>query len=174
MISNWALPQTVTQYAEENAENLHISWQEVDNFSSLKILDGKSIKTSDDLLHISRDPKRDIVQKTYYLKLTNFNFQNMPSQLSGIEVKLDMNRGGRITDETIQLCFSDNLVGDNKADRDLHPKKIYGGENDTWNSQLTLANIQNSSFGVILRFQSHPNFPHKCRPFIDAVQIRIY
>jgi len=174
MTSNWALPQTISQYSEENAENFHIPWQEVDNFNSLKMLDGKRIKTQRDLLHIARDPKKDIIQKTYYLKLTNFNFSSLPTELSGIEMKLSMDRGGRITDDTIQLTMNDILIGENQGDRGLKPIKIYGGDNSLWNSNITLADIQNSSFGVILRFQSHPNFPHKCSPLIDAVEIRIH
>ena len=74
MTSNWALPTQIIQYAESGAEESHIPWTEVDNFYSLKNLDGKSIKTERDLLHIARDPKKDITEKTYFLKLTGFNF----------------------------------------------------------------------------------------------------
>jgi hypothetical protein len=69
MTSNWALPRTVSQYAEEGAESSHIAWEEIDSFSAIKTLNGRSIKTVSDLIHISRDPKRDITQKTYFLKV---------------------------------------------------------------------------------------------------------
>lgn len=174
MSSNWALPTIVDQYAEVEAENSHISWLEVDNFNSLKNLDGKSIRTSRDLLHIARDPKHDIKEKTYFLRITGFQFIDLPNIISGIEVKINMNRFGRITDETIQLCLNGSLIGDNQADLDLHPIKLYGGETELWNTTLSQANIQNSTFGVVLRFQSHPRWPHKSNAMIDSVQIRIH
>lgn len=174
MTTNWALPLTVSQYAENDAEEVHISWQEVDNFNSLKNLDGKSIKLSRDILHIARDPRHNIKEKTYFLKITNFNFKNIPTTISGIELKISMNRFGRITDDTIQLCLNNQLIGKNQADRDLSPIKIYGSENDLWETNLNLEDIKNSSFGVILRFQSHPSWPHKCSAFIDTVELRIH
>lgn len=174
MTSNWALPNTISQYAEEGAESAHISWEEIDNFSALKTLDGRSVKTISDLVHIARDPKADIRQKTYFLKLTNFNFVNLPTVLSGIEVKISMKRYGRITDDTIQLTFNNQSVGINQANLDLSPIKLYGGENSLWDSTLSVADIANPSFGVVLRFQSHPQWPHKSSPLIDAVEIRIH
>ena len=173
MTTNWALPLNVTQYAEDDAETVHVSWQEIDNFSSLKNLDGKSIKTVRDILHIAREPKHDIKEKTYFLKITTFNFINLPSVVSGIELKVTMNRFGRITDDTIQLCLNDQLIGKNQANRELNPIKVYGGENDMWETNLNLEDITNSSFGVILRFQSHPSWPHRCSALIDTVELRI-
>lgn len=174
MTSNWALPRNVTQYAEEGAENVHVSWLETNNFNSLKNLDGKFIRTTRDLLHIARDPKVDLTEKTYYLKLTNFNFQNLPQIVSGIELRLSLNRYGRITDDTIQLCINNNLIGTNQANLNLDLKKIYGGENMLWDTTLTAEQISNESFGVILRFKSHPRWPHRCSPLIDAVELRIH
>jgi hypothetical protein len=53
--------------------------------------------------------------------------------------------------------------------------KIYGGSNDTWG--LGIADpemIRNSSFGITMRFQSHPYWPHKESMLIDSVAIRIF
>lgn len=174
MTSNWALPTQVFQYAESGAEGFHVSWREVDNFYSLKNLDGKSIQTERDLLHIARDPKKDILEKTYYLRLTGFNFLNVPSSIAGIEVKLTMNRFGRITDDTVQLCLNNELIGENRANLLLDPIKTYGNENDLWETTVLNSDVLNSSFGIILRFQSHPRWPHKSTPMIDSVQIRIH
>lgn len=174
MTSNWALPTTISQYSEEEAEQAHISWQEVNNFSALKALDGRNVKTTTDLVHIARDPRHDIVQKTYYLKLTGFNLVDVPDTVSGIEARLTMNRYGRITDETVQLCLNDVLIGENRATLDLSPKKTYGGDNDTWEAVITKSNVLNPSFGVVLRFQSHPRWPHKSSALIDSVEIRVY
>lgn len=173
MATIWALPTVISQYAESEAEDAHISWQEVDNFSSLKNLDGKSIRTSRDLLHIARDPKRDITEKTYFLKVTGFQFNFIPTIIRGIEMKLSSNRFGRITDDTVQLVLNNNPIGLNQANLNLDPIKIYGNESDLWSSNLTSANI-NSSFGVIVRFQSHPKWPHKNSMLIDAIEIRLH
>lgn len=174
MASNWALPRTIIQYAETGAEDSHISWLELDNFSNLKFKDGKHTKTVRDLLHIARDPKTDIKEKTYYLKLTNFNFENLPDTLSGIELKITMNRFGRITDDTVQLVLNNNFIGDNAADLELNPIKIYGNSTTLWNTNITISDVLDNSFGVVLRFQSHPKWPHKSTPLIDSVEIRIH
>ena len=174
MATPWTFPSTVTQYAQTGAEQAHISWLEIDNFSALKSLNQQHIKTTRDLVHIARDPRHDIVEKTYYLKLTNFVFQNLPSTLSGIQVRLTMKRFGRITDDEIFLCLNNDIVGDNFGDLDLSPTKIYGSETDTWNTSLTISDVQHSSFGVVLRFKSHPQWPHKSSALIDAIEIRVH
>jgi len=174
MTTNWALPTNVTQYSESGAEDYHVSWENINQFESIKFLDGRRIKTSRDLVHIARDPRHDIKEKTYYLKLTGFNFYNIPNNPTGIELKLNMNRYGRITDDTIQLVLNDNLIGENKATLDLTPVKVYGSGTDLWNTALTNLDLQNINFGIIIRFQSHPNWPHKCSPFIDAIELRIH
>lgn len=174
MSTNWALPSIITQYSESGAEDKHVAWDNERNFSSLKSKDGSHTKTIRDLLHIARDPKHDILEKTYFLKLTGFQFMNVPQSLSGIELKITMNRFGRITDDTIQLCLSDNLIGQNFADLNLAPIKIYGSATDLWNTSLTSNNILENTFGVVLRFQSHPRWPHRSSAFIDAVEIRVH
>lgn len=174
MSSNWAYPTQISQYAEDEAENLHVSWEEKDNFYSLKYNDGRHIKTIRELIHIARDPKHDILEKTYFLKLTGFNFTDIPAALNGIQVKIKMNRSGRITDDTIQLCLNDELIGNNQANLDVNPIKIYGEENNLWGTSVNLSNVLDNSFGVVLRFKSHPKFPHKTSAMIDSVELRIY
>jgi hypothetical protein len=174
MTSNWALPTNIIQYAEEGAEDAHISWTETDSFSGLKSADGRSIKTSGELVHIAREPRHNITQKTYFLKITGFNFINLPDTVSGIEMKLSMNRFGRITDDTVQLCVNDQLIGENQATLDLNPIKIYGDQTSMWDTNLSISDVQNPSFGVTLRFKSHPRWPHKSSAMIDVVQVRVY
>lgn len=174
MASNWALPRTISQYSESGAETSHISWVDFNNFENLKFRDGKHTKTTRDLLHIARDPKTDIKEKTYYLKLTNFDFSNLPETIAGIELKLTMNRYGRITDDTIQLMLNNNTIGENAANLDLAPIKLYGNAEELWNTNLTKANVSDPSFGVLIRFQSHPFWPHKSTPLVDTVEIRIH
>lgn len=172
MTSNWALPQSIDQYAE--SEEHDISWNFDDNFQSIKTKNNKFLKTSRDLLHIARDPKSNIKEKTYFLRCRNFNLINVPEQISGIELKLTSNRFGRITDDLIQLTLNDNFIGENLANLDLAPIKIYGSDTDIWSSNLTRDQILSNSFGVVMRFKSHPNWPHRSSMLIDSVEIRIY
>ena len=174
MTSRWFRPTLIQQYPESGADNVHVSWLESNNFSNIRDIDNMSIRTIKDLVHIARDPRHDVLQKTYFLKLTGFDFYDINEPILGIEARLLINRGGRITDDTVQLCLNDNLIGKNMASLDLGVDKIYGGEIDTWGTDLTMTDIQNSSFGIILRFQSHPRWPHKTSPLIDAVEIRIH
>jgi hypothetical protein len=173
MATNWKSPITVDQYAESDAENIHVSW-DANEFSNLRNLDGRSVKTVRDLLHVSRDPRHDIVEKTYFLRVSNFNFSSLPSTLSGIETRITANRYGRITDDTVQFCLNGLLIGDNQATLDLSPIKIYGSNESLWSTNLSMSDIQNSSFGVVVRFKSHPSWPHKCSALIDAIEIRVH
>ena len=174
MMSNWSLPTTITQYSEEGAEDAHVSWREVNNSLYIKGANTLGIRTSRDLLHIARDPRHDILQKTYFLKMTGFDFSNFDGPVTGIELRLKMNRGGRITDDTIQLCLQDSIIGKNAGSLIMDPEKVYGGENDTWETTLSAQNINDPTFGITLRFQSHPNWPHKSSPIINAVELRIH
>ena len=112
--------------------------------------------------------------KTWYLRITGFDFVNLPETLSGIAVRVTGNRRGRITDDTVQLCFQNESIGENRANLDLNPKKIYGNDSDLWNTQLTIAEIQDPSFGVLIRLQSHKHYPHKDSAFLDSVEVQIY
>jgi len=174
MTSKWTLPTSVTQYAESGAEDIHVSWDTNNDFYSIKNLDGKFVKTSRDLLHIAKQPRHDLVEKTYFLKATGFDFNQLPDVLSGIELRLSTNRNGRISDDTIQLCLDADIIGDNQATLSVDPTKIYGSETNLWGCNLNLQNIQNNNFGVVVRFQSHPNWPHKCSVLIDAIELRIH
>jgi hypothetical protein len=169
MSTNWTCPTTVIQYAEDAS---HISWTE--NFSNIQSPTGRLISTTSPLLHIARSPRNDITMKTYFLKMTGYRFQNLPEIISGIECRVKMNRGGRISDETVQLCYNDELIGENQAGLTLDPITIYGSNTNTWKVDLTLGMVQDPSFGVVVRFRSHPHWPHKTTPLIDTVELQIY
>jgi hypothetical protein len=163
MTTAWISPTTFSQYPEEGAELVHIPWD-------------RTLTSTDGCLeHIARSPKQDIRTKTYYLKATGFNFSNLPTTISGIEVRLTMNRRGRITDDTVDLIVANQALGNNKASLDLSPIKIYGSATDLWSTKnLTLLDVIDSNFGVLFRFQSHPHWPHKDAAFINAVELRIH
>jgi hypothetical protein len=175
MTTAWTLPTIFSQYAEPGGEEAHVPWNDSTQFRELRNLDGGSISTQKPLLHISRSPKYDILMKTYFLKTTGFQFDNLPDVISGIECRLTMNRGGRIMDDTISLCYNDAVIGDNQATVTLLPIKVYGNETDLWKSNsITREMLQDNSFGVVVRFKSHPNWPHKSTPLVDAVELRIH
>jgi hypothetical protein len=171
MTTPWTFPTIVEQYAEDVS---HVGWNEDDGFSSLKTETASGVPALAPLFHIARSPKFDIKNKTWYLKCTGFNFTNLPTSLSGVLLRLSMHRGGRVTDETISLCYQNNNIGKNLADLPLNPITIYGGSTDTWQVEnLDISMIQDSSFGIVLRFQSHPYWPHKTVPIINGVELQI-
>jgi hypothetical protein len=170
MTTVWTSPTIISQYSEPGAEAHHVQWSERE-FSAITNVDNVRLGLNGTLEHIARSPKHDTGNKTYFLKAQGFNFNNLPTTISGIEVRLSADRRARITDDTIQLLVNDQPVGKNQATLILDPKKIYGGENDTWDvGDITV----NSTFGVLIRFQSHPHWPHKDTAYINAVEIRIH
>lgn len=174
MTTKWTRPTIVSQYSEEGADNVHIPWDE-NQFSLIKNSDGAGVKTLGALYHIARSPKLDLVTKTYFVRVTGFNFTNLPETISGIEVRLSAKRSGRVTDETVQLCLNETLIGENRATLNLNPIKIYGNSNDKWAvGSLTSETVLNDSFGVVIRFQSHPQWPHRDAAYIDSIEIRIH
>jgi hypothetical protein len=97
----------------------------------------------------------------------------LPATLTGIELKLNARRAGRILDHTVQLSLSNNLVGNNLATLTSEPEKTYVGASDLWNTELTVNDIT-SDFGVVLRFKAHPRWPHRDSIFIDSIQLRLH
>jgi hypothetical protein len=173
MTSSWTTPTVITQYPEPGAESVHVPWKE-NEFDSLTSLGIGSVSSNGTLVHLARSPKYDITNSTYYIKATGYNFKLLPTVLSGIEFRFTTKRAGRITDDTIQLCSNDESVGKNYADLDLSPIKVYGGAADMWDSSLTIADIINPLFGIIIRLKSHPQWPHKDTAFLQAMEIRIH
>jgi hypothetical protein len=175
MTTAWTLPTIFSQYAEPGGEEEHIQWNDSTQFRELRNLDGGFVCTQKPLLHIARQPKHDILMKTYFLRTAGFQFSNLPSEISGIECRLTMNRSGRIMDDEIFLYYDGNTVGENQATMDLSPIKIYGSNSSLWDSSgITQQTLQDPTFGVVIRFKSHPNWPHKSTPLVDAVELRIH
>lgn len=175
MTTPWTLPSTVSQYAETEADSVHVAWDNFDNFSALKNLDLKSLGTIGYLEHISRSPKPDIKNKTWYLRATGFSFVNLPTTITGIEARVSARRYGRVVDDTVQLCFNGNSLGENQAELSTLPAIVYGSPTSNWGAgNLTLENLQDSSFGIIVRFQAHPHWPHRSPIYLDAIEIRIH
>jgi len=167
-MSTWTTPNNVIQYCEVPE---HISWRDAD-LGLIKYNDGRFLLTTLPLLHIANTLTHDLKMKTYYILATGFNFGTVPSTLTTVEAQLVMKRG-RITDDTIQLSYNGQAIGNNQADFKLDPIKTYGGTVDVWNYNLTSAMVSDPSFGLLLRFQSHPDWPHNEVPRLDCVMLRV-
>jgi hypothetical protein len=167
MPSLWSYPSVVTQYAE--VPN-HIAWRAVgDEFTKINL-----ITTVSDLKHISNTAVNDLKMKTYYLVLTGFEWTDLPDTISGIEAQINIRRVGRITDDTIVLYLNQG-IGENKANADLANNKTYGGETDLWGlEEITSEMLTDSNFGMVLRYQSHPSWPHSVAPIMNHVQLRAW
>jgi hypothetical protein len=175
MTTPWTDPTIIVQFAETDAENIHLLWDNTNNYANIKNDNEQGVGTMQALYHIARSPETDINSKTYYIRATGYNFYNLPSTVSGVELRLKTKRGGRVTDDTVQLCLNGEDIGENRADLVVNPLKYYGGENDFWGlGNITVSTVQNNTFGVTLRFKSHPQYPHRDAVFVDCVQIRIH
>lgn len=172
-MTTWNYPTAVSQYAEQGAELVHIKWNET-QFNALAYPGPQSLSSNGPLVHLARSPKVDYTNKTYYLVAKGFNFSNLPSTISGIELRLNANRRGRITDETVQLLVNNQPVGDNQATLSVDPIKTYGGITNLWGLSGLLADNINAEFGVLIRFRSHPHWPHKDGVNIHSVELQIY
>jgi hypothetical protein len=177
MTTPWTVPSRLFQYPETGAETVHVAWRE-DEFNSVLNSGStpgfQSLNLDGVLEHISRSPKYDVTNKTYYLQATGYRFTNLPEILSGVEFRFTARRMGRCADDTVQLCLNSELIGENQASTFLDPMQLYGGGNNMWTSNLTLQDIQNPSFGVTVRLRSHPNWPHRDSAGIIGMEMRIY
>lgn len=174
MATSWTNPTQITQYCEPGAENIHIPWDDSNGFSNLKSNDSSSVTTNGTLYHIARSPKTDRTTKTFFIKATGYNFTNLPDVISGVELRFTGNRRGRITDDTIQLCYNGELIGENQANAEIDTTKLYGGNTNLWGVELTKDMVNDSSFGVVIRLKSHPKWPHRDGAFINSLELLIH
>lgn len=175
-MSNTYYPTIVTQLGEDP----NIAW--VPTISS----DGASLvqrrwQTTKPLRHISNPASGDLRDSTYSLVCTGFNIPALV-EINGIELRVLAQRNGRIADETIQLTYQNSAIGRNnfyyETDEEgrlpLFNDTTYGGSTDLWEAELTSEILQDPSFGVILKFSSHPYYPHSSGMLIDSVSLTIY
>lgn len=164
----WYYPISVTQNAEDSS---HIPWDSAGDFFYLKSRDLARTKTVLPLKHIPVLSKVSIRNKTWFLKC-RFNLGSEPFPINGLQLQIQMDRGSRITDDTVQLYLNNDLIGNNLATVEINPLKTYG---NTWGlswSQQEFQNLVGANFGVVLRFQSNLTTPHSTTPSIDFIRIR--
>lgn len=175
MTTNWISPNHIIQFAEIGAEEVDVAWDNSSEFKQIITKDRRSLPTTGQLVHIARSPKNDIKNKTYYLRCTDFKFDQLPNIISGIEVRINVQRFGRAMDDTIQLCLDGKELGENQADTELLLEKIYGSSTSLWGLEtFAKQDVENLTFGVSLRYKAHPNWPHSSAVLIDSVEMRIH
>jgi hypothetical protein len=111
--------------------------------------------------------------KTNQLWFTNFGFNPIGTRVSGIEVQFNVQRLDRLQDYTVHLCLYDQLIGDNIATPDIIDLKIYGDSTNLWGTSLSLSDITEESFGVVIALRSNVTVPHKDLGNINQVAMRI-
>jgi hypothetical protein len=178
-ISNWYTPTIITQDFTDSPP--YIQWHGDNGGLDFPMT------TTKDLIHIANSggpgpAMTDIRNKTTLLTFTGFNIEAVFESITGIEVKLDIQRNGRIADDFIGLCYSDGEITRTRVDYSqdseghlIHfNKNLYGGENDMWDAEITPVDMLNPNFGVMLRLQSHPFVPHRCGCRIYGLALRYY
>lgn len=106
------------------------------------------------------------------LLLTDFGFDAQQGQLRGIEVETQIDRSGRVIDQTLQLAMNGELIGRNQARDSVADRQIYGSESDLWG--LTTVDYASSNFGLVLDLRANAQTPSSERPILREVMIRLY
>lgn len=181
-MSLFKYPTLITEYAEYPESN--INW--VSNSSDFLVGGDDSwlrnLQTARTLTHIPNPTRGPKLDKTYYLKCTNFNLSGIPEDFTGISLTLVTQRNGRIVDDTISLIYQDEVIGKNKTDLSSivegHIKnnntQVYGGVGDYWEATITPEMLQDPSFGVLLRFSSNPLYPHNTGMIVYKILLSVH
>jgi hypothetical protein len=143
---------------------------------------GTRWQTVNPLTHLSNPACGDLRNSTQALLFVNFQMTNLPEVISGIVLQVNTQRNGRATDEIVQLTYQGEPIGTNHVDYytdveghlTLDNSATYGSSTDTWGVDLTPEMLQDPSFGVRLKFQAHPYYPHSSGMFIDSVSLTVY
>ena len=172
-------PNSVVQSSE--IPEYEIGWKSVPTAYDGFLMNSRW-STLRDLKHISNPATGDLRNKTWSLTCTDCRMIQLPNIITGLELNLNAQRNGRIVDEVIQLTYQGVPYGNNnfvyKTDSEGHltilTETTYGSPTDLWGEPLTPAILQDPSFGIILKFQSHPYYPHSCGMTVDSVSLTVY
>jgi hypothetical protein len=143
---------------------------------------GKRWKTIGELFHRSNPACGDLTNSTQALLFVNFQISNIPNVISGVKIQVLSQRNGRVADQVIQLVYQGQPIGVNNfnyyTDTEGHlavqNNAEYGGQTDLWGAELTAEMVRDPSFGVMLKFQAHPYYPHSCGLLLDSVSLTVY
>jgi hypothetical protein len=178
MPTQWFYPFS---YSFHQIDDTDVAW--LDDFTH--VVNEDKIGTSSGILQSRHNDLAGghIRNKTELVKLSNFNFSNLPDVINGIELHISCNKNGRILEDTLHFSDVNELISDSKFSwngRDLEyfhanfdNEAYYGGPTDTWGLDVSQV-VFDSDFTLNLRYQSHFFFPHKSCIIIDTVRIRFY
>lgn len=143
--------------------------------------DGR-FQTERELKHISNPACGDLRNRTQSLAFLNFGITDSPVTVTGLELRIQAQRNGRVADDQIQLIYRGDAIGNNnfnyQTDIDgrltVGNDATYGGPADLWGATITPEMLEDPEFGVILKFQSHPYYPHSSGIQINLVSLTVY
>jgi hypothetical protein len=175
-MANVYYPTMVAQLGEEP----NIPWLPTVSSDEASLVQ-RRWQTVNPLRHISNPASGNLRDSTYALVCTGFNIPALV-EINGIELRVLAQRNGRIADEVIQLTYQNSAIGRNnfyyETDEEgrlpLFNDTTYGGTDDLWGADITTNILQDPSFGVILKFSSHPYYPHSSGMLVDSVSLTIY
>jgi hypothetical protein len=171
-------PQSATQHSDH--PDIDIAWAHYPVSYENYLLNSRW-KTVAPLKHRSNPASGDLTDSTWSIICTKFQIPTL-EYISGLQLTVNAQRNGRIVDDTIQLTYQGSPIGANNfsytLDSDGHflllNETVYGDETDQWGVELTPEMVSDESFGVILKFQSHPFYPHSCDMFVDSVSLTVF
>lgn len=169
--SNYFSAQTITQSVDDPSWD--VEWHI-----------GKKVYTLKDVYHHVNTASGAIRNKTNYIHFKNFDIDHtVPNVITGIQLILKTRRNGRVFDELVAMSHNEHVISDNKTSYltsgdgydhlKLNDTTVYGGEGDLWGLETiaTRGLVSDPTFGVSLRFQGHPMYPHTSGMQVESVQL---
>lgn len=104
------------------------------------------------------------------LLLTDFGITDSGT-LQGIEVVTEIDRVGRVIDQTLQLALAGQLIGRNLASTSTDSRQSYGGSLSQWG--ITTVDWQSTQFGLVIDLSPNLEIPSNERPIIREVFVRL-
>jgi len=165
--TNFQIPSSIIQIADKDS----IQWDSLNNIQE----NGYYAAITQPLYTISGLWQEIFRTFTYQLWSTNYNFTNIiANNITGIELYLVSQRMDRCQDYIIQLCLNGKLIGNNYANLMGGNNQLYGGMNDMWGTTLTIDDIMNPTFGIVIEFQSNLTIPHSDIMYVEQIGLRVY
>lgn len=116
-----------------------------------------------------------------YLLANNFGFDLTGwTEILGIEVRVERMRSGgqNVADGDVHLFQSGSAVGTDKATGTNFPTSFgvvtYGGSSDLWGITPSVADVEDSAFGVGFRATYTGTFINNGTATVDVIQMRVH
>jgi hypothetical protein len=111
----------------------------------------------------------------------NFTFLLSPfATITGIEVNVlrKASAANSIKDSLVELVYSGNIIGSNRADTSFWPAVrryvTYGDSTDTWGNTLSPIQVNSSSFGLYYKPSNKNMLSAFMTAFVDHVTMTVY